>query len=169
MKTVNLELEEGEEARPIEGYEWYLVTSFGRVFSLKSGKFMKGCPTNKGYLQLDLCKDGQRRVKSIHRLVAQAFLPNYSEDLQVNHLDECKTNNHVINLEMCSCKDNINHGTHTQRMAEKRSKKVFCLTNGVTYPSIKEASRQLNIDPRRISDCCNGKITQTKGYQFNFI
>lgn len=161
----------------IFGYEGlYQVSDKGRVRSLYDGrhdkeriKVLKSNPQHGGYLKVTLCVGHSRKHFKVHRLVAQAFLPDYSEDLQVNHLDENKKNNCVENLKMCTGKENSNYGTRNQRSAEKRSKKVLCLTNGVIYPSIAEASRQLNICQGGISECCNGKRKQIKGYQFKFV
>lgn len=154
----------------------YQVSDKGRVRSLYDGrwnkeriKVLKGILNEDGYLHVILHKDGQQKYKYVHRLVAQAFLPDYSEDLDVNHLDECKSNNNVCNLAMCTSGENNNYGTRNARVAEKLSKKVLCLTNGVIYPSIMEASRQLNLSPGNISYCRNGKRKQTGGYQFQFV
>ena len=91
-----------EQWRDIEGFDGlYQVSNQGRVKSLKYGKekILKGVKSCNGYLTVGLCKDGKEVRKYIHRLVAEAFLPNPQNLPQVNHKDEDKTNNCVENLE----------------------------------------------------------------------
>ena len=60
---------------------------------------------------------------SIHRLLAEAFIPNPNNYPQINHKDENKKNNSLNNLEWCTCKYNINYGTRTKRDVKKRKMK----------------------------------------------
>lgn len=110
-----------EEWKPVEGYEeLYAVSNLGRVKSLKYDKIIKPGNNGKGYLFVGLYKDGKRKYPKVHRLVAEAFIPNPEGFKQVNHRDEVKTNNCVNNLEFCDCKYNINFGTHNERSAASR-------------------------------------------------
>ena len=90
----------------IKGYEdRYAVDEDGNVWSLnyrRSGKMkkLKPCVTNKGYLMVCLYKDGKGKSLKIHRLMAEAFLPDFSEELQVDHIDRDKQNNNLSNLRM---------------------------------------------------------------------
>ena len=117
------------------------------------------CKSN-GYLMVTLSKNGKRYYKTIHRLVANEFLPNPQNLPCINHKDETKTNNNVCNLEWCTYKYNANYGTSQFRhsinsinkgrsiLIEKRD------TNGVlleTFPSIAEVARKLGYDPSHIS------------------
>jgi|3_EtaG_2_1085321.scaffolds.fasta_scaffold122988_2 hypothetical protein len=98
-----------EEWKDIEGYDGdYQVSSLGRVRSLKFGKsrILKGRTDYDGYLILVLCKNGSRRSLRIGRLVAQAFLPDWDEDLQVDHINGVKTEDHVENLRMVTNVEN---------------------------------------------------------------
>ena len=108
---------------PIKGYTDYLVTSHGRVISLRDnhGKYrlkeLKLIIT-RGYLYVNLHKNGKIFFKTVHRLVAQAFIPNPENKPQVNHIDEDKTNNHVSNLEWMTARENVNHGTRNERASK---------------------------------------------------
>jgi len=87
-----------EEWRPIEGYEDYLISNFGRVQNRNSkGRFMK-CRVFGEYLEVRLRKHGIAKNLRVHRLVAKAFIPNPDGVLQVEHIDENMLNNFVSNL-----------------------------------------------------------------------
>ena len=118
-----------EEWRDIKGYEgYYQVSNLGRVRSVdrycacwSSVRFVKGALKNvrphNGYLVVDLSLNGKSKTISVHRLVAQAFIPNTDNLPQVNHKDENKQNNCVDNLEWCTCEYNIKYGTRLQRQS----------------------------------------------------
>ena len=99
-----------EEWRPIVGFEGlYEVSNTGQVRNCR-GKLLRPGLNHNGYLKCVLCKKGKTKTIYIHRLVAQAFLPNPDNLPQVNHKDEDKTNNSVDNLEWCNSKYNVNYG-----------------------------------------------------------
>ena len=98
-----------------------------------------------GYLAVGLTKDNKQSTFSIHRLVAEAFIPNPDELPQVNHKDEDKTNNCVNNLEWCDNKYNINYSL---------AKIVQCVETGVLYDSLTSASKMNNIDLGLLSRVC---------------
>lgn len=105
--------------KDIKGYEGsYAVTEEGQVWSYKSNKFLKPVNAGYGYLVVCLRKDGKHTNKRIHRLVAEAYLPNPEGKAEVNHKDEDKTNNCVANLEWVSSKENCNYGTRNKRISE---------------------------------------------------
>lgn len=122
-----------EQWKSIAGYEGlYEVSNLGRVRSLKFGKtkILKPGRVGGGYLIVKLLKDCIRKNMKVHRLVAEAFIPNPNKLKTVNHKDEDKTNNNVNNLEWMTLADNLNYGTRNKRTAEanvnnpKRSKQV---------------------------------------------
>lgn len=114
-------MNENEIWLPIEGYGGlYQVSNYGRVKSLdynrtKQEKILRQGKNKYGYLMVVLYKEGKGKTIKIHRLVAQAFIPNPNNYPCVNHKDECKTNNCVDNLEWCTQKYNIKYGTCQQR------------------------------------------------------
>lgn len=102
--------------KDVKNYEGlYAVTSCGRVWSYKNKKFLKPWDNGDGYLLVNLFKDGERKLYLIHRLVAEAYIPNPDNLPMINHKDECKTNNCLQNLEWCDCKYNNNYGTRTDK------------------------------------------------------
>lgn len=99
-----------EQFKDIEGYEGlYAVTNFGNVYSYKSNRFLKGRNNGKGYLQVQLFKQGKGKSLYIHRLVAQAFLPNIFPkiDWDVDHINNVRDDNRVTNLQYVTRFDNI--------------------------------------------------------------
>ena len=127
-------MSEKEIWKDVVGYDGrYKVSNKGNVRSVarkdsigrkRGGRTLKSRDNGHGYLRLDLYKNGIRKSKRVHRLVAEAFIPNHNNYLEINHKDENKTNNHVENLEWCTREHNINHGTRTEKVRQKRSKRV---------------------------------------------
>lgn len=123
--------------------------------------------TPNGYLIINLSKNGKKTFE-IHRLVAQAFLPNYSDELEVNHIDESKTNNCVNNLEMCNRLYNVRYGTGIIRHAETRKfnnhRKVLQYNlNGELireWENARIAANTLNINVANIMVACRGYYTK---------
>lgn len=92
----------------ITGYPDYLISESGEIFSLKSNRNLKPYKTTKGYLQVRL---DSGKAFHVHRLVAEAFIPNPDNLPQINHKNEDKTDNRVENLEWCNQSQNMQHGT----------------------------------------------------------
>lgn len=101
----------------------YYVDTFGNVYSGENK--IKPQVDKNGYLWVNLTYDGKQHNHKIHRLVAQAFIPNLNNLPQVNHKDEDKTNNKVDNLEWCDGKYNINYGTAMQRAKQSRKEQGY--------------------------------------------
>lgn len=108
--------------KPVVGFEsLYEVSSLGRVRN-KKGEILKqrikrtNCTC---YKSVDLWKDGRYHKKYIHRLLAEAFIPNPDNLPMVNHKDEDGTNNFIDNLEWCTREYNVNYGTAKERRAKK--------------------------------------------------
>ena len=147
---------ENEVWKGVVGYEgFYQVSNKGNVYSVervdsrghrRRGRMLKPKYNRGGYLTVNLCKNGKPKTKTVHRLVAETFLPNLSGLSQVNHRDEIKDNNNVENLEWCDARYNSNHGTRNERMAQAQSKKVRAVNaktgDVVEFNSTAEAGRK---------------------------
>ena len=169
-------MESNETWLPVAGYENYEVSNLGRVRSVARGGTKGGVlrpqKNRGGYLDVTLCKNGKRKGCTIHRLVATAFLENPLNLPQVNHKNECKTDNRVENLEWCTAEYNSNYGTHIQRVADALSIPVFQYDlNGAFvawYPSGKEAERRTGVRCGAIAQCANGRCKTQGGYQWRY-
>ena len=170
----SLESLDGEIWRPIAGYENYQVSNFGRVKSFYNGKVKILKPALLGgYLRIDLRKNGKRKMIFVHNLVAKAFIPNPNNKPQVNHIDGCKLNNYVGNLEWATQSENIQHAdiTGLRKHPQGEDRHNAKLTNTqVEY--IRENPDNLNqyqfaakfgVCRRTISDIQRGKKYKTVG------
>lgn len=170
---------------PILGYEeLYWVSNWGRIKSInynKTGKekILRPSKNRDGYFKVCLCRDGKPKYFRVHRLVWEAFYGPIPKGMQVNHINEDKTDNHLENLNLMTCKENNNWGTRNERagkgIAKSRCKMVEQYTlNGVhfmTWFSAKgavEVLGQLGYDTAAISRCCQGKQKTHKGYIWKY-
>lgn len=182
MANTNTETTTVIEWRDIEGFEGsYQVSNTGLIKSLKgkSERIMKprrkkiikkDGSTEFGYEELVLSNGDVRTSKLVHRLVAQAFIPNPLQKPEVNHLDEDKGNNSVENLEWNTHEENSNHGTKNIRSANKQSMAVIGVDefgNIVEiHSSIRSAERLTGFGHSNISACSNGKIAKYKNLEW---
>ena len=177
-----------EKWKPIKGYEGlYEISNLGNVKSLgRTDRFNKkwGCrimkPTyvGKHYKMVRLCKDGKTKNKKVHRLVAEAFIPNPDGKPQVNHIDGNKDNNIVSNLEWVTNSENQIHARANGlnpiiKNNSMQSIQVNMLLPGEeqiisTFPSICEAARKTNISETSIRNCVHNRQKHAGGYIWRF-
>lgn len=176
--------------KDIKYLEGYQVSNFGRVRSIGNNKSRKTkilkTSDCRGYLQVKLYKDKKGYSFLVHRLVAEAFIPNHYNLSQVNHKDEDKHNNFAGtpennftdgNLEWCDAKYNSNYGTRIKRCSEKKingklSKEVLQYSKSGCFikkwPSLKEIERKTGLNHTSIGDCCRGKQKSSHGFVWKF-
>jgi hypothetical protein len=184
--------------KDIEGFEGlYQVSNKGHVYSL-GGRIMgrlnnryKNKPRilktwlRNGYEHVHLRKDKNLYTYKVHRLVAQAFIPNPLNLPFVNHKDENKTNNIVYvnndnsidfdksNLEWCTAKYNLNYGTHNQKMIDTKSKNPINqldLNGNIinVFKSAREVERKYGYIHQTITNCCKGKYGYKTAYGYKW-
>lgn len=173
--------------KDITGYEGlYQVSDQGRVKSLErkdsfgrliKERILRPAPTTVGYLIVILCTGGNQKHFAVHRLVCQAFCDNPENKPEVNHINENKTDNRACNLEWCTRRENINHGTRNERaamsIAKILSKPIGKYTlNGElveVWQSASEAERQTGFHQSNISAAARGKLKTAYGYVWKYI
>lgn len=107
-----------EEWRAVPGYEgFYEISNLGRIRNYKKHILSPNIVTN-GYSMITLCKNKIHNRCLIHRLVAQAFIPNPNNYPTINHIDENKSNNCVNNLEWCTRSYNSRYGNRAKKFVE---------------------------------------------------
>lgn len=155
----------------------YEVSSEGKVRNLKTGRILKPFYAS-GYAMVSLTSANndktKKTLKLVHRLVAQAFIPNNDPSKTlINHKDENKRNNSVANLEWCTYKYNANYGTRNERVGKSKSKPILQLDMKTrliiaTYSSIMEAGLSTGINRSNISKAAKGKYKTAGGYGWKY-
>lgn len=161
---------------PIKGYESsYEVSNLGRIKSnVRHGTIKKQTKVHNGYLTVTLHKNGTAKRIKVHRLVAQAFIPNPDGLATVNHKDENKSNNKVENLEWMSQHDNNNHGTRNARIQSTTGHSVVGTNihdgSKIYFPSVQSAN--MNFTKSRgsgnVGKCVRGEIPSAYGYRWQY-
>lgn len=159
--------------RPVVGFEErYLVSDSGQVWSLLRHRALRPTIDRYGYEKVVLRKDGKTFYRTVHRLVAQAFIPNPDNLKTVNHINEDKTDNRAVNLEWLSIADNDNHGTRNERMADTKCllpvEQILSDGTIVRYKGVKDASRKTGINRGCIALCCKNIRKTAGGYKWRY-
>lgn len=115
--------------KSVKGYEnYYEISNYGNfrsldrkiirsdgIIQLRKGQMITPVANQDGYLQVKLCRDGKYRAVRIHRLVAEAFIPNPNNLPEINHKDCNRKNNHVDNLEWINHIDNVQYSSNQEK------------------------------------------------------
>lgn len=156
--------------KDIKGYEdLYSVTSCGKVWSYKRKKFLKPFKTKDGYLQVELCKDGIGSKYYLHRLVADAYIPNISNLPQVGHNDDIKEHCYIKNLYWTTQAENNVHNNRAEKVGSKEGKCVYCVELNRIFDSQSAAARELNICQASISLSCRDESKTAGGFHWRYI
>lgn len=151
----------------IEGFEDYMISNIGTVYSKKSKKLLSPGEMASGHLYVTLCLNGKATNKYIHKLVAEAFIEKPSEaHNDVHHINLCKSDNRPENLMF------LTHSEHTKMHQESNIKAriaIRCLETGKTYKSILEAANDLGLKSGNLSRHIRGEIKHVKGYHFEKV
>ena len=159
----------------------YEASTEGRIRNAKTHKIISQKEQHR-YLYVGLYKNGKQQLFRVSRLIWSAFNGPIPEGMQVNHINEDKTDNRLVNLNLMTPKENINWGTRNKRAGAASGKKR---TNGSlskpvaqytmdgtlikVWPSLIEAHRQTGISHGNISRCCHHKLNYTGGFKWELV
>lgn len=157
--------------RTVKSYNGWNRTFHEKILTLHSSKITTRHP--KPMYHVELWKDNKRKVPMIHRLVAEAFIPNPDGKPQVNHIDGDRSNNRVDNLEWVTCSENSMHAYKTGLSKPKGCKPVKGVNKKtgvvVKYQSVEEAARELSGNPDAIRAALKGRSASSCGYYWEYI
>jgi len=153
--------------KTIRGHEAYKVSTYGRVYSTKTLRVLKPLKHTNGYLQVQLGR-GNRYL--VHRLVADAFLPNKHNKPFVNHIDGNKVNNCADNLEWTTQGENMQHASNTGLLNTSVIEQLDSHGNVVgTFGSIVDAQAALGYPGKtNIGYCLQGHTRTAYGYSWRY-
>lgn len=186
----------GEQWKQVEGFENYMVSSYGNVKSIQrtvttilgsyetKEKNIKPTTNGKSHLKVHLYKDGKYHERYVHRLVAEQFLPNINNLPEVNHIDCNPNNNRVENLEWCTHKANMEwmvkmgRNIRTPEWIEhlhSAQEKTYVAVVGtniesgekICLPKLNDV-REAGFQPSCVCDCCKGKRKTHKGFVWQY-
>ena len=174
--------QQDEVWKDVVGYEGlYRISNQGTVCRLyKNGKvnFMTPRILN-GYWRVKLCNGNTQKEYFLHRLIAQAFIPNPDNKPEINHINGIKTDNRIENLEWVTRSENAIHATKTgllkyseyryNRARDVNSKPVMCIETGKIYASYTEAGEDIKTDAAHIGECISGKRSTAGGYHWKLV
>ena len=153
--------------KDVKGYEdIYKVAEDGRIYSVKrviehrnriitiGGKFLKSTPNNQGYHHVSLYLEGKSKTLKVHRIVAEAYIPNPSNKKEVNHKDFDKGNNAKSNLEWTTPKENTIHAIgrrSSDKLDDDKVREIRVLSSlGVSTSEVARRYKVSNIQIRRV-------------------
>lgn len=182
-----------EKFKDIPGYEGlYQVSDYGAVRSMKFGKvkYLKNKKDRDGYDIIGLYRDGKPKQFSVHRLVWETFNGKITDGMEIDHINTIRDDNRLSNLRVVTSKENSNNPITAERHREAgkrrsqdskwreavrnaRNKPVLQLDKQTVeviseWECAMDAYRELGINPRKISECCNGKRKSAGGFKWKF-
>lgn len=163
--------------KPIEGWP-YSVSDTGLVRNDRTGRILTNQISRQGYYLVRLSAGCKPVGFLVHRLVANAFIPNPNNYPEVNHIDGNTLNASADNLEWCSRSMNMRHRVDVlghrssdyviESMNEAHRKPVVCVETERVYKSVADASVSLGLDGSNISACANGKRHTCGGFHWRW-
>lgn len=164
-----------EEWAEIKGYPDYEVSIYGDVYDKVRKKELLQYVTDRGYYIVELQNEfGTKRLR-VHRLVAEAFIPNPDNKPEVNHINGYKCNNRVNNLEWCTRLENMLHASEhglipgTYNSGSFRKRKVRIVELDLAFESLADCAKFINGQVCKITSCLNGDRHTHMGYHFEEV
>jgi len=183
MLNYNTEKEVWKDVKGWEGF--YQVSNLGRFKGVErldsrgykqKERIMKGYDNGHGYIHVYGSKNGIAKTLKLHRIIAEAFIPNPNNLPCVNHKDENRANNHVDNLEWCTYSYNNTYGDRLKKIKKsegwkKSWKPIYVIKQDGTkewFESLTSASEKYNLDISNVSGVLRGINKTHKGYRFEY-
>lgn len=197
METIN------EIWKPVVGFDGlYEVSNLGSVRSLcryvngfngkklKKGKKLKTTINIQGYCVVDICYKNKRKQYRVHRLVAEAFIPNPENKPYIDHINTIRSDNRVENLRWVTAQENRNNELTKIKCSElqkgekgywygctgssnphAKAVKQYTLDGEYlcTFDSIVDAHKALNVEKSHIYQCCKGIYKSSLGYRWEYV
>lgn len=155
-----------ETFKAVPGYEGlYEVSDLGNVKGMKTGKILKPSTNQDGYLHVNLCKDGKRKMFRVHRLVYAAFNEEIPLGLEVNHINKKRYDNRLSNLNLMTHKENVEYSKAISIIAFDKSGNFV-----QEFNSLCEASEWLSNSEAHKNICKNlkGRLRSAYGYVWKY-
>lgn len=154
----------------------YEVSTLGKIRNIKTKRVRKTTINNKGYEQFIVYIDKKPKSFYVHRVVANNFIENFNNFIEVNHRDENKLNNNVDNLEWCDSDYNLHYGTRTERIIDKKKPfytKIIQKDKNKNVIKIWENIDEIVCNTKyhrsNIYKCCQGKLHTAYGYIWEYF
>lgn len=154
----------------IIGFPDYSVSDDGRVKNNKTDKILSPYTDTNGYLSVGLYRDSKRFARRIHKLAAEAFIPNPLDLRELNHKDGNKQNNIIDNLEWCTRSYNMIHSTRTLGNKPKKPyvQPIICVESMEVYKNVEEAAKAVNRSSMAIRKCLYGWTKTAAGRHWRY-
>ena len=148
----------------------YQASPRGNIKSLYRNKILRYEISKNGYCQVMLCKNKRQKLLYVHRLVAMTYLNNFNEKLQVNHKDGNKQNNNINNLEMVTCKENIQHSFKNKLQVIKSGKENHLYNRYGQYANKSKPIYQFDLEGNFIKQWnCQKDVERELGFKVQNI
>ena len=170
------------EFKQIKSHPNYKISTTGRVINKNGHEKVLDNHSKDGYLKVNLYKDGIGSSKRVHRLVAEAFIPNPDNKPDVNHKNGNKHDNRVDNLEWVTKSENMKHAYQTGLVKPscsmtgkknpnggRKGKPFRIIETGEVFNTLHECEKAINGNNRHINDCLHGRQHTHRGRHFEYI
>lgn len=159
--------------KKIDGFGNYSISDDGMVRNDDTMYILKQHQNNKGYFMVNLWRNNKGHWRTIHRLLAMAFIPNTEGKMCINHIDGNKQNNKLDNLEWCTHSENqlhrsrvLNKARFPEEALAATRMPVVCVETGEAYESVSAAARLCRLKQQNISKVLDSGTRTAGGFHW---